>query len=248
MNIVIIEDEAKQLELLREQLDHSFPDLKVLAVADAVLTGVSAIRQYQPDLIFLDVMIKGGTAFELLEQLPDLDGEVIFTTSYEKYAVQAFRMSAVDYLLKPIDPEELKQAVNKARARLMQSNNLRHLELLMSNHRNRDTDQQKIALPTFKGYTFVQPDDIVRCESDNTYTTFFLKSQGEIVVSKTLKACEDMLTPFAFCRVHNRSLINLKHVTSYERGEGGIVTMVDGAAVPVSRRRKEQFLQMFESP
>lgn len=245
MNTIIVEDEAKQLELLINLIQKHLPELRIVATADAVSTGLSAIRQYQPDLVFLDVEIKGGTSFDLLEQFPNLDAAVIFTTSFEQYAVQAFRLSAVDYLMKPIDEAELINAVDKARARIQAADGIRHLELLLRNYRNTEPEDLKIALPTQKGYDFVQPNDIVRCESDNTYTTFYLTDQRKVVVSRTLKNCEQMLAPFTFCRVHNSSLINLNYITEYVRGEGGIVIMADGSEVAISRRRKEHFLQLF---
>ncbi len=245
MNAIIIEDEPQPLELLESALALHFPKIRILAKTDSVISSVSAIKQYQPDIVFLDVMIKGGTAFDVLEQLADPDAEIIFTTSYEKYAVQAFKISAVDYLLKPISEEELVRAVEKAMHNLNRAEASSHLRLLLSNFRNHSTADVKIALPTMKGYSFIKPDQIVRCESDNTYTTFFLTDKRQILVSKTLKTCEQMLEPYSFCRVHNSSLINLKYIEEYEKGEGGSIRMSDGSEVSVSRRRKEHFIQHF---
>lgn len=246
MNAIIVEDEAQPLELLESALESRIPDLKVLTRTDSVMSSVSAIKQYQPDIIFLDVLIKGGTGFDVLSQLPNLDAEIIFTTSYEKYAVQAFKISAVDYLLKPIEEEELVAAVERATEKLRMNDTTSHLNLLLANFRNQNSDEVKIALPTMKGYSFIKPDQIIRCESDNTYTTFFLTDERQILVSKTLKICEQMLEPYAFCRVHNSSLINLKYIEEYERGEGGLIRMTDGSEVSVSRRRREHFIQLFK--
>lgn len=247
MNALIIEDEARQLELLQGLLEQDSPDIRVVAIADSVMSGLSAIKQYQPHLVFMDVMIKGGTSFDILEQLPHLDSEIIFTTSYEQYAIRAFRLSAVDFLMKPLDAEELREAIDKARKKIHQVSAASQLKVLISNFRNPDADHVKIALPTFKGYSFVKPDEIVRCESDNTYTTFYLLDKREILVSKTLKSCEQMLETYSFCRVHNSSLVNLKFVEEYERGEGGMIRMTDGSEVAVSRRRKEHFLHLFKN-
>ncbi len=248
MNTVIIEDELSAQKLLEELLTIHCPSVKVLAKADSVLTGISAIKQYQPDLIFLDAMIKGGTSFDLLEKMPELDSEIIFITSHEKFAIQAFKISAVDYLLKPIDPEELTLAIEKVRRKLKKEDSSNHIKLLLSNYKGQQINGEiKIALPTSKGLSFVRPDQIIRCESDNTYTTFYLVDQRSIIVSKTLKACMSMLEPFAFFRVHNRSLINLKFIEEYERGEGGHIRMIDGSEVAVSRRRKESFLKYFKA-
>ncbi len=246
MNAIIIEDEQQPLQLLESALSSGFPEIKILSKTDSVLSSISAIKQYQPDIIFMDVVIKGGTAFDIIEEVINLDAEIIFTTSYEKYAVQAFKISAVDYLLKPIDEEELGNAIAKAKQNLNTSSTSSHLNLLLSNFRSQNTEDVKIALPTTKGYSFIKPDQIIRCESDNTYTTFFLTDQREILVSKTLKACEGMLEPYTFCRVHNSSLINLKYIEEYERGEGGIIRMSDGSEVAVSRRRREHFIQLFK--
>ncbi|MCV9385985.1 LytR/AlgR family response regulator transcription factor [Reichenbachiella ulvae] len=247
LNAIIIEDEEKQSLLLQNLLKQNFPEIKVMTTCDSVLAGTSAIKQYQPDLLFMDVMINGGTSFDIIEAIPQLDAEVIFTTSFEQYAIRAFRLSAVDFLLKPIAIEELNEAIEKARTKILSERTSAHLQLLISNFRNPSFESVKIALPTYKGYSFVKPDEIIRCESDNTYTTFFLTDQREILVSKTLKHCEQMLETYSFCRVHNSSLINLKYITEYERGEGGIVKMSDGSEIAVSRRRKEHFLYSFKS-
>lgn len=245
MNAIIVEDEHKPLQLLESLLSSLHPHIKVLSKTDSVISSISAIKQYQPDIVFLDIIIKGGTGFDVLEQLPNLDTEIVFTTSFEKYAVQAFKISAVDYLLKPIDEEDLSKAIEKAKHRLKLSDTTSHLHLLLSNFRSQTQDEVKIALPTMKGYSFIKPDQILRCESDNTYTTFFLTDKRQILVSKTLKSCEQMLEPYTFCRVHNSSLINLKFIEEYERGEGGLVRMTDGSEVAISRRRREHFIQLF---
>lgn len=247
MNVIIVEDEPKQLELLTGMLKSNFPELRIVAEVDSVLSAASAIKQYQPDLVFLDVVIKGGTSFDLLEQLSQLDAAIIFITSFEQFAIQAFRLSAVDYLMKPIDADELREAIAKAKKTIQAEDSAEHLKLLMANYRSENGEEMKIALPTYKGYSFIKPEEIVRCESDNTYTTFFLIDKREILVSKTLKSCELMLSNFSFCRVHNSSLINLKYIEAYERGEGGVVKMTDGSEVPISRRRKDNFLRLFKS-
>ncbi|MBO3697360.1 LytTR family DNA-binding domain-containing protein [Roseivirga sp. E12] len=247
MNAIIVEDELSAKELLIKELAVQCPQIKVLTTSDTLITAVSLIKQYQPDILFLDVMIKGGTAFDLIDRLPELDSEIIFITSHDRFAIQAFRVSAVDYLSKPIDGFELKEAVEKVEQKIKNQDVSNHLNLLVSNYRNKESnDAIKIALPTQKGYSFVRPDEIIRCESDNTYTTFFLANGRSIIVSKTLKTCESMLESYAFFRVHNRNLINLKYIEEYERGEGGYVKMTDGSEIAVSRRRKESFIQSFK--
>lgn len=247
MNTIIIEDEPKQLEMIQNIIKEKLPGIRILTTSDSVHGGISAIKQYQPDLIITDVMLRGGTAFDMLDQLPELDSEIIFTTSYEQYAIRAFRLSAVDYLLKPLAAEELIAAVDKVREKRKINDVSNHLKLLISNFRSQHVDEIKIALPTQKGYSFIKPNDIVHCQSDNTYTTFYLIGGDKLLVSKTLKSCEQMLEPYTFCRVHNSSLINLKYIEEYERGEGGIVKLTGGFDIPISRRRKDHFLQLFKS-
>lgn len=246
INAIIIEDEAKQLALLTELLKRHVAEVKIVATADSVLSGISLIKQHQPDIIFMDVMIRGGTSFDILNELPDLESEIIFTTSFEKYAIQAFSLSAIHYLLKPIDPSELIEAVSRAKQKLINSSESSLIKVLISNFKGQNIDDMKIALPTGKGYIFVKADQIIRCESDNTYTTFFLTDKREIIVSKPLKACEQMLEQFTFCRVHNSSLINLKYINEYSRSDGGMITMTDGVEISISRRRRDAFLQFFK--
>lgn len=246
VNAIIIEDEIKQLTLLKDLLGKHAPEVKIVATATSVLSGISVIKQHQPDIIFMDIMIQGGTSFDILDDLIDLDAELIFTTSYEKYAVQAFNMSAVHYLLKPIDSSELIEAVTRANKKLVSNNEAQLIKQLISNFRGQNIEDMKLALPTAKGYVFIKADQISRCVSDNTYTTFFLTDKREIIVSKTLKKCEQMLEEFSFCRVHNSCLINLKYIAEYDRSDGGIITMTDGAEVQISRRRKDVFLQLFK--
>ncbi len=245
MNLVIIEDEEKQLKSLVSMLEKHRPDWKILGCADSVMEGVSLLQQYQPDLVILDVLINGGTSFDILRKLGTTDFEVIFTTSYEKFAIQAFRVAAIDYLLKPLDEKEFVEALEKADERINQSENGEHIKLLLKNLLTEKADARKIALPTSKGYAFVPPGEIIYCESENTYTTFFLENGGKHVVSKTLKSTTEMLDEFSFVRVHNRVLVNMAHVQEYIKGEGGQIRLSNGELVNVSRRRKDFFLQAF---
>jgi two-component system LytT family response regulator len=170
--------------------------------------------------------------------------EVIFTTSYAKYAIDAIRFSALDYLLKPIDPSLLRVSIDRLRSRQIQSQNTLQIENLLKNIRSLELESQKIALPTSGGFVFVRISDIIRCESENVYTTFFLVDKNQIVVSRSMKDCEDMLQLYRFHRIHQSHLINMRYIKRYKKGEGGEVEMEDGSVLEVSRRKKDEFLQL----
>jgi two-component system LytT family response regulator len=240
-----VEDEKHQQETLTKLLS-DFSDFQLEGIASSVDEGVTLLESVKPDLVFFDVMLGMRKSFEILERLERIPFGIIFTTAYEEHAVRAFRFSAIDYLLKPIAREELAQALSKFRQSKMaeQTSNIQNMlanfKLPINNHR--------IALPTLTGFLYVQVKDIVRCESDNTYTTFFTVDKRKIIVSKTLKEVEQTLTEtdYRFFRVHNSHLINLEYITEYLKGEGGIVKMIDGSQIDVSRRRKEEFLNQLK--
>ena len=246
MKTVIIEDEIASYAILLDLLQHNYPEIELIGSADTVETALKLINEEKPELVFLDVHLHGDTCFDLLDQLKNRSFEIIFTTSYEEYALKAFRLAAVDYLLKPFGLQELKQAIDKLnKSKKVQQNSIDHINVLLSNI-HKINESPRIALPTLNGFTLVKIDDIVRCESDNTYTTFHFKDDKPILVSKTLKACEKMLREFSFFRVHNSSMVNFRYIKEYVRGEGGVVVMEDGVEVGVSRRKKEEFLRCFQ--
>ncbi|WP_373520940.1 LytR/AlgR family response regulator transcription factor [Aquiflexum sp.] len=240
-NVIIVEDEkAAQDQLIAMLGKH--PDLHLSGQSFNLEEASRMVSQYEPDLIFCDVDLPPGNAFDWLMGLPSIPFSIIFTTSYDTYAIRAFRLAAVDYLLKPLMEEELNQALDKFRAKNQKANSLDHVQELLNNL-NKSPQKKKIALPTLSGYLFVPIREIIRCESDNTYTTFHLIDKKTIIVSKTLKECETMLLEQDFFRVHNSHLINLAYVKEYLKGEGGQVKMEDGSYVDVSRRRKDEFLK-----
>jgi two-component system LytT family response regulator len=245
-NVVIVEDESHQQERLLSLLKESCNNLHILGVAPDLEAAYTLIQRTSPDLVFLDVMLPPHTGFELLQRFDPIEFDIIFTTSFEEFAVKAFRLSAIDYLVKPLVSEELCQAVEKFIARRRNDEGQRNLSVLMENLQVRNVRQKKIALPTLSGYTFVAVEEIIRCKADNTYTTFFLRDKRKIVISKTLKECENMLSDFSFFRVHHSDLINLEYIVAYEKGEGGVVKMMDGSSVDVSRRKKDEFVRLFK--
>jgi two-component system LytT family response regulator len=244
--VIIVEDEKHQQEALTKMLEE-FPEFQLYGIASSVADARHLIAAVKPDLVFLDVQLGQQKAFEILEDMDGIPFGIIFTTAFEEHAVRAFRFSAIDYLLKPVVREELETALEKFKHVREPAAQLLNIQNMLTN-RHLVPAQQKMVLPTLTGFLYVPIKDIVRCESDNTYTTFFTIDKRKIVVSKTLKEIEHMLTEsdYRFFRVHNSHLINLDCITEYFRGEGGIVKMSDGSQVDVSRRRKDEFLNQLK--
>jgi two-component system LytT family response regulator len=239
---VIVDDERPQQDILTGMIKNHFPQLELAAICSSVNEGVEKISTLKPQLVFLDVVMPPFTGFDLLNRVKAIDFDVIFVTSYEQYAINAFKVSAVDYLLKPFSIEQLAGSIIKFEKKMETSESFRHLQTLLLNIKASSNDPVIVALPTFNGFSFIKTDDIIRCESDDKYTTFFLRNKTQIMVSKMIKDCEDMLSCYNFCRVHLNSLINMQHIKEYRRGEGGQVLMCDGSVVYVSRARKQNFL------
>lgn len=241
--VLIVEDEFRAREELKVLLA-GFPELEVIGEAADLVQADQLCKDLHPNLVFCDVMLPGGTSFDWLVRLEKVDFDLIFTTSHQEFAIQAFRLAAVDYLLKPLDKKEVEDAVRRFLDR--KTDKGKPVQQLIQNLQL-PRERSKMALPTMSGYQFVEIRDIIRCESDNTYTTFFLKGKQKVLVSKTLKEVETILEPYGFYRVHNSHLINLEEVTEYLKGEGGQVKLSDGSVVDVSRRRKEEFLERVRS-
>lgn len=240
--VLILEDEIHAQQTLSGYLgEHA--DFELVGTANGIGEVQDMVDRLQPDLVFSDVMLPPYTSFDWLQTLGHFSFEIIFTTSFEEFAIKAFRLAAVDYLLKPIEKSEFEKALDKFRQKKKSGEDTENLVHLINNLKEK-TNQTRIALPTMTGFLFVAIRDIVRCESDNTYTTFYMSDKRKLVVSKTLKDCEQLLQDYRFFRVHNSHLINLEFITEYIKGEGGLVKMVDGSHVDVSRRRKEEFLKM----
>ena len=236
---IIIDDEDRGRRTLTTQISKYCPDLEIVGEANGVESGLEVIRNHKPDVVFLDIQMQDGTGFDLLQQIPKVNFAVIFATAYDQYAVQAFKFSATDYLLKPIDPDQLIKAVDKLKTELESQNLNKKLEALISNKNN----FEKIALPTFDGIILVKIREIIRCQSESNYTTLFLPKGEKIVVTKTLKDFDEMLSPIGFFRIHQSHLINMAFVNKYIKGDGGAVKMEDGTTLEVARRRKDTFLE-----
>ena len=240
---LIIDDETNSRMTSKGFLAKYCPVVEVIGEADGVKSGQEAIKQLKPDLVFLDIQMQDGTGFDLLELIPSIHFKLIFVTSFDQYAIRAFKYSAVDYILKPVDPDQLVAAVSRLNSTGVISSIDNKLNILISNLRN----IEKIAIPTNEGMRFVKIDDIIRCESDSCYTTIFMKNKEKIMVSKTLKEYELLLSDMNFFRVHKSHLVNLKYVEKYIQGEGGYLVMEDKSHIEVSRRKKDDLLALLNN-
>jgi two-component system LytT family response regulator len=249
LKTLIVEDEARGRSALKTMLSE-INEVLLIGESPDVEDAIIKIKIHNPDLILLDIEMPFKNGFDLLAALPNRNFDVIFTTAYDSYALKAIKFSAIDYLLKPIDPEELKLAINKTIEKRKQIQHQSNLQMnnLLDNLKTINKQNFKLSLPNASGSIFVPINEIIRCESDANYTRFFLENEAKVIlVSKTLKEYDELLTDFGFCRVHHSHLINLKFIKKYIRGEGGTVVMLDGTEVEVSRRKKEIFQKALEN-
>ncbi|UYQ94921.1 LytTR family DNA-binding domain-containing protein [Chitinophaga horti] len=239
---VIVDDEPYACQALATLLKKHCPDVQVLALINNAKEAVTIIRELNPELVFLDIEMPYLNGFEVLEMLAPIHFDCIFTTSYDQYAIKAIRFSALDYLLKPVDVEELKAAVKKVTSKSAPSLQ-QQMELLLQRYHQPQQGVNRIALPTLDGLQIIAVDTILYCNASSNYTVFTLKDTQKLVISRTLKEIEEMLEEDRFLRVHHSCLVNLDEVRKYSRGEGGTLLMSDGAEVDVSRSRKEALLK-----
>jgi two-component system, LytTR family, response regulator len=238
---IIVDDEPYCCEALATLLQRYCPDVRVIDTCYNGETAIRAIEEDKPQLLFLDIEMPQMNGFQMLEKLKEINFELIFTTSYDQYAIKAIRVSALDYLLKPIDREELQKAVRLALDRL-QSPLPQQMEILLQKLNHTTIALHRIALPTMEGLQMIPAEMIVRVQSDSNYSILMLKSKQKIIVSRTLKELEEILDDYSFIRVHNSHLVNLNEVDKYVKGEGGYLMMSDGSSVDVSRSRKDTLL------
>jgi two-component system LytT family response regulator len=242
---LLVDDEKHCLETLTWQLEKFCPEIEIVDVCESAEKALEILDNQKIDLVFLDIEMPHMNGFELLQRLKSIPFEVIFTTAYDMFAVKAFKFSALDYLLKPIDRDELVQAVAKVNDKKKQSILPEQLDILFQNLYNRKQTSQKIALPTMNGLEFVIADDIVHCQSEGNYTHIFLKDNARYLICRTLKETEELLSGHNFFRVHHSHTINLNHIKKYVKGDGGYVIMSNDSSVNVSRSRKEELLRIF---
>jgi two-component system LytT family response regulator len=243
---IIIDDEVHCLDTLSILLDDYCKDVRVEERCLSAWDGLTAIEKYKPDLVFLDIEMPVMNGFDMLDKFDKIQFSVIFTTSYNQYAIKAIRFSALDYLLKPIDPKELVSAIEKIKKQNYKPA-VEQFEMLKGHLQQKQNGFQNIAVPTLEGFEMIPAVDLVRCEAENNYTHLFLKSGKKITACRTLKEMEEHLKDFSFfIRVHHSYMVNLNEIAKYIRGEGGYLVMNDGATINVSRSRKEALMLVFE--
>jgi len=246
MKAVLIDDERSNLENLRTLLETYCPQVAVMAMAQSVGEAVEAIGRCLPDLLFLDIHMGNKTGFDVLKMLPARNFEIIFVTAYDQYGIQAVKFAALDYLLKPIDIEELRDAVNKAEHKLARQIPTSQLDFLLQQLKVPELNASKIALPMQNEIRYVTLSDIVRCEADNTYTHFFLAGSEKILVSKSLKEYADLLRPSGFLRTHQSHLVNPTYVKSWLKEDGGMLLLTSGEKIPISKPNRDRVKQALQ--
>lgn len=244
--IIIIDDEKHCVNVLDKLIKKVHPDYEIAGAFSNPAEGLEYIRNHPPDLLFLDIEMPVLNGFALLDRILPIDFDIIFTTAYDRYAIRAFQYSAINYLLKPITEKSIVQALSRWEKRRKKTVP-EQWELLQNNLRNEAEAVSRIALPTGAGYHIVEIKDIVRCESDNNYTSFFLDDENKLLICRTLKEIEEMLGDYGFLRVHQSHLINPKFVKGILKQDGGTVMMKDGKEIPVSRQKRKEMNGILES-
>jgi two-component system LytT family response regulator len=243
--VLIIDDEKRTRDLIAKMIETFGFDLTVISEGETMDTAIKAIQKHQPDILFIDIQMPDGTGFDVLKQLENISFEVIFITAHEEFAIQAIKFSALDYLLKPVDPLELKEAVEKA----IKAVNTKKIDTQIDALQNNILPNQKkrLVLKTHESVFIVELHDIIRCEADKNYTSFILNGGKKIVVSKTLKDYETLLVGHNFMRVQQSHLINIDFIERYDKANGGFVIMKDGSEVPLSSAKREAFFNILEN-
>lgn len=244
LNVIIVDDEKDALESLDLMLNEYCSDIKVIGKINSVIEAIKEIQLKKPDLVFLDVEMPHGTGFDILDSIPDRTFEVIFVTAYNHYAIKALKASAIDYIMKPTDIDELISAVNKVREKLTKTRSTGNTSTTTT-HSQILQLPKKVGIHTAEGLEFVNDSDIVRIEADGSYSLIFLENSKKILSSKNLKEFQNILNDTVFFRAHHSHLLNLHKVKKYIRNEN-IVEMHDGSRINISRRNKEAFILQME--
>jgi two-component system LytT family response regulator len=242
---ILIDDERNALEMMEWLLKTYCPEVEIVAMCNSAQQGIEAIREHKPDVIFLDIEMPRMNGFDMLEQFDKLTFDVVFCTAYDQFAIKAFKYSALNYLLKPVDPDDLKATVARIEERKSMPTR-EQLQLLMQHiHQPAKSTPLRIALTTNDGMIFVPTADIIYCEAESNYTTVVLQGGRKVVVSKVLKDIDEALHGPDFCRVHSSFLINVNRIKKYVRGDGGYLIMDDDANISISRNRRQEFMELF---
>lgn len=248
---LLIDDDVNLRNGMKSLLSRYASEIKIVGEADSVKTGIEAMQEFEPQVVFLDIQLGDGTGFDILEEIAHKKGKstshIVFITAHEQYAIKAFRFSALDFLLKPVDPEELEKVIVKIKNVLSKSDSYAHIDLLLENIRKKVDNFKRIALSTPDGIHLFEISDIIRCESEDNYTKFFIRNNKPILISKTLKEYEELLTEHGFERIHQSHLINLSYLKSYIKKDGGYVVMADDSNLPISQRKKERLQELLKN-
>jgi two-component system, LytTR family, response regulator len=248
---VLIDDDKHLREGLKALLERYTNDINIIGEAESVLSGIETIQKLQPQVLFLDIHLSDGTGFDILKELSTSNYKtnfhIVFITAHEQYAVKAFKFSALDFILKPVDPEELQNTILKIKSVVGKNNSFEHIDLLLENIRKKVDNFKRIALSTSDGIHLFEVSDIIRCEARVNYTEFFIKNHKPVLISRTLKEYEEMLTEHGFERVHQSHLINLSYLKSYIKSDGGYVIMADNTSIPVAQSKKDKLQDLIKA-
>jgi len=244
---IIIEDETNARKALENMLTFYAPDIKIVGHAESVADGLTLINEQNPDLLLLDVHLSDGTGFDLLKKIKNKSFKIVFVTAFDKYALPAIKLSAIDYLLKPVKPDELRKAISKVRNAMEDEEQANlQIETVIENF-NQNNQNKKIILNTNTNIYVIEINQLVHCESVGNYTTVHIKEKDKVMISKTLKEFEGMLSPYGFFRIHQSHLINMEYVETYEKKGGGRVKLKTGEVLAVSSRKKDNFIKVLQA-
>lgn len=245
---VLIDDDKHLRKGLKALLERYTHEIHIIGEAESVQTGVECLEKLRPQVIFLDIHLSDGTGFDILEKIKGkITAHIVFITAHEQYAVKAFKFSALDFILKPVDPEELQDTIAKIKEVVGKRNSFEHIDLLLENIRKKVDNFKRIALSTSDGIHLFEVSDIIRCEAKVNYTEFFIKNHKPLLISKTLKEYEEMLTEHGFERIHQSHLINLSYLKSYIKSDGGYVIMADNSKLPLAQSKREKLQELIKS-
>ncbi len=247
LRTIIIDDKVNARDSLTKALNNLCPGVEIAGYGNNVKSGMEAILLHKPDLVLLDIDMPDGTGFDLLRQLKTIDFKIIFITGFQDYAIEAFKFSALDYLLKPVNEQDLVVAIQRAEESIERKNISGNLNVFFENLNTKSKESKKIVLNTSGEIHIINISDIIRCESEINYTWFFLNDGRKIFVSKTLMEYEELFQDYSFIRIHRTHLINADYIESYRKSEGGFVIMRDKITIPVSSRKKNDLLKLLNT-
>lgn len=245
LTAIIVEDNSLALEMLYNDISEKHKEIEIIGTATSVVAASKLLRKHQPDILFLDIMLGDGTGFDVLEIIPNLQSKIVFVTASDEFAIKAFKFSAIDYILKPYSDEDLTTAIEKVQQQIQPEKE--QLNVLKEAVTTPNTRPKKISLHTLEKIIVTDIEDIIRCQSDNNYTTFYFKNQQKILVSKTLKFYADLLRDVGFLRVHQSHLINTKYIKEFIKSDGGYLLLKDNSNIPVSVRKRNEVLAILNS-